>query len=36
MALIADVATQEGIAVVLVTHDEDIASAWAERSLSLS
>ena len=35
LALIADIATERGIAVVLVTHDPDIAAKWADRHYEL-
>ena len=35
LALIADIAGERGIAVVLVTHDPSIAEKWADRSYEL-
>lgn len=35
MARIADISVKERVAVVLVTHDEDIAHAWADRAFDL-
>lgn len=34
MSLLGDAAQEAGSAVLLVTHDPDIASAWADRTLA--
>lgn len=36
LAMIADIAKERGIAVVLVTHDQDIADKWADRQYQLN
>lgn len=36
MELIADETAQEGIAVLLVTHDKDIATRWAQSSITIA